>query len=313
MRNVYIDAFQCMVPEMLNHLSDLDLRLIRVFMAIVQAGGISPAQWVLNVSQSTLSTQLATLETRLGFRLCTRGRGGFRLSEKGQRFADMARQLLLQVDNFELQARNINKQLVGTLDIGLIGHLPISQNNRISEAITRFRQRDEAVRFNISVSPPRDLEDALLGGKIRIAIGYFWHRVPSLEYTQLFVERQLAYCGQCHPLFANAGALVANDLEDADWAWRSYPLPGNLQSTAPGRVAAVADNMEAMALLIMSGHLGYLPQHFAAPYVARGLMAELNPNLFYYDAAFHVVSPKKSEQDEMTRAFIEDLRHIYLN
>ena len=137
--------------------------------------------------------------------------------------------------------------------------------------------------------------------------------MPSLEYTQLFIERQIAYCGQCHPLFAQAGELVASDLEDADWAWRSYPLPGSLQSSPRRRVAAVADNMEAMALLIMSGHLGYLPLHFAAPYVARGLMAALNPSHFHYDAAFHVVSRKKGEQGEIAQAFMEDLRHAYLN
>ena len=62
---------------MLGRLSDLDLRLVRVFLAVVDASGVSAAQMTLNVGSSTISTQLATLETRLGFRLCDRGRGGF--------------------------------------------------------------------------------------------------------------------------------------------------------------------------------------------------------------------------------------------
>ena len=64
---------------MLHTVSDLDLRLLRVFLAIVDAGGVSAAQASLGVGQSTLSSQLSTLETRLGFSLCERGRGGFRL------------------------------------------------------------------------------------------------------------------------------------------------------------------------------------------------------------------------------------------
>ena len=59
---------------MLSTVTDLDLRLIRVFLAIVDAGGVSAAQDVLGVGQSTISSQLATLETRLDFRLCERGR-----------------------------------------------------------------------------------------------------------------------------------------------------------------------------------------------------------------------------------------------
>ena len=70
---------------MFSQLTDLDLRLIRVFLAIVDAGGVSPAQATLNVGQSTISTQLATLETRLGYRLCERGRGGFSLAHAAKR------------------------------------------------------------------------------------------------------------------------------------------------------------------------------------------------------------------------------------
>lgn len=298
---------------MLRALSDMDLRLLRVFRAIVQAGGITPAQWVLDVSQSTLSTQLATLETRLGFRLCERGRGGFRLTEKGVRFAVMTEQLLEQIGAFEQQTQNINKQLVGALNIGMIGHMPMAQSTMISEAIQRFRQRDEAVRFNLTVSRPRELEDALVAGKLQIAIGYFWHRVPSLEYTQLFIERQIAYCGSVHPLAARAANVTAEELADACWAWRSYPVPGDQLPPGGGQVTAVADNMEAMAVLIMSGHLGFLPQHFAAPYVSRGLLVALNPNVFYYDAAFHVVAHRKSSRDEISSAFMEDLRQVHLH
>src|SRR5579864_938231 len=80
--------------NMLQQLSDLDLRLIRVFLSVLDAGGVSAAQTALNVSQSTISTQLATLETRLGFRLCERGRAGFRLTPRGEQFAQACRQLL---------------------------------------------------------------------------------------------------------------------------------------------------------------------------------------------------------------------------
>lgn len=298
---------------MLGNLSDLDLRLIRVFLAVVDAGGVTPAQWSLNVGQSTISSQLSTLETRLGFRLCERGRSGFRLTEKGERFVEMGRTLLTAVNNFNLEARNINKQLVGTLHIGLIGHTPISQNARISETIARFRQRDEAVRFAIAVRAPGDLEEELLNSSIQIAIGYFWHRVPSLDYTPLFIERQIAYCGRGHPLFASAGRLSQEEVAQAEWAWRSYPLPEAQMATQNLRITAVADNMEATALLIMSGHhLGYLPQHFAAPYVAQGLLAPLNPALFHYEVTFHVVTQRQRLQNDITRAFLADLKAAHL-
>ncbi|MGX5878522.1 LysR family transcriptional regulator, partial [Burkholderia gladioli] len=297
----------------LGNLSTLDLRLIRVFLAVADAGGVTAAQAVLNVGQSTISAQLSSLETRLGYRLCERGRSGFRLTPKGERFQAMSRKLLVALDEFGGAARHMDKQLVGTLNIGLIGHTPISQNARIAEAIAAFRTRDEAVKFSISVRPPGDLEEKLLGDEIQIAVGYFWHRVPVLDYTPLFVERQVAYCGRGHALFEQAGALATADVAGHEWAWRTYPLPEAQLSTSPDRVTGTADNMEAVALLILSGHhLGYLPEHFAAPYVAQGLLAPLNPELLNYDVTFHMVVARRAKKDPIVAAFLEDLASAHL-
>src|SRR5258707_2280831 len=134
---------------MFSQLTDLDLRLIRVFLAIGDAGGVSRAQATLKVGQSTISTQLATLETRLGYRLCERGRGGFSLTARGEQFIDAARALLSAVDTFGMQARNVGRKLVGTLDIGMICHTPVSASSRISDAIFPFWARHQDVRHSI--------------------------------------------------------------------------------------------------------------------------------------------------------------------
>lgn len=297
---------------MLNNLSDLDLRLIRIFLAVVDAGGLTPAQSTLNVGQPTISTQLAALETRLGFRLCVRGRAGFRLTAKGERFAELSRGLMATVSDFTAEARHMDRQLVGTVHIGIIGHTSISQNARISEAIARFCRRSQAVRFSVSVRSPGELEERLLTGEMQVAIGYFWHRVPTLEYTPLFLERQMAYAGRGHALYADAPNVSSERAAECEWAWRSYPVP-EAQLTPPRRITAVADNMEAVAMLILSGvHLGYLPVHFAAPYVERGLMAALNPGELKYDVGFHIVTRHRRHHDEILRALLEDIRASYL-
>ncbi|AMP02310.1 bacterial regulatory helix-turn-helix, lysR family protein [Collimonas arenae] len=296
---------------MLNQLSDLDLRLIRVFLSVRDAGGISAAQTALNVSQSTISTQLATLETRLGFRLCERGRAGFRLTPRGEQFAQSSRQLLENIDHFCLDARQIGRKLVGQLHLGLIGHAAMSANARLSQAIARFRARDEAVTLSLAVLAPSQLEEEVVNGRLDAGIGYFWHRLPNLEYVPLYDEHQVAYCAAGHPLFSQAGTLDSAALALYDWVWRSYPLPeadGPGGVFSPARVTALADNMEAVAVLILSGrHLGFLPQHFAAPLVQQGLLAALNPQLLSYDVTLHMVMRRQSGRGEVLQAFLDDL------
>lgn len=287
---------------------DLDLRLTRLFLSVVDAGGITAAQATLNLGQSTISTHLATLEARLGFRLCDRGRGGFRLTEKGTGFVVQARQLLGALTEFNMAIQNMDRKLVGVLNLGLSDHLPVAQSAHISGAIARFRRRDQAVKFSVIVRPARDLEEQLLNGQIHVAFGYFWHRLPTIEYNRMFTENQIACCGREHPLFAHAGQVTGGEAANYEWAWRSYPLPEAQPFACMHRVTAIADDMSAVAVLVMSGrHLAFLPEHFAEPYIKQKLMAPLNPNALRYDVLFHRAIKRGSARNEVLRAFLRDL------
>ncbi|WP_243747190.1 LysR family transcriptional regulator [Yersinia pestis] len=61
----------------------MDLRLLRVFKAVVDCGGMSAAELELNISLSTISKHIKDLEQRLGLTLCQRGREGFAVTERG--------------------------------------------------------------------------------------------------------------------------------------------------------------------------------------------------------------------------------------
>ncbi|WP_213878841.1 LysR family transcriptional regulator [Pseudomonas sp. dw_358] len=298
---------------MLGNFSDLDLRLVRTFLAVVDAQGLTAAQSKLNVSQSAISLQLSTLETRLGFRLCERGRGGFRLTGKGDRFVDSARRMLEAVDAFSIEARNMDKQLVGTLKLCMIGNTMFAQNVKISEAIDLFMRRDQAVNFDIQVKPPGEIEESIMSGRLDAAIGYFWHRAPGLDYTSLFTERQYAYCGKRHELYsADAQSPDKSAISQLRWVTRHYPVPEATYGRNENQQGAIADNMEAAALLIMSGHyVGYLPEHFAEPYVRNGFLRPAAPDLLKHDVTFHLVHKRISTLSEIAKAFLTDLKTVY--
>ena len=75
-------------------------------------------------------------------------RGWQRTWETLAPFIDAARALLSAVDTFGMQARNVGRKLVGTLDIGMIGHTPVSASARISAF--KFRARIKCSRTAMS-------------------------------------------------------------------------------------------------------------------------------------------------------------------
>lgn len=58
---------------MYNSVQGIDLRLLHIYVTIARCEGFSAAQAHLNMSQSAISSSMAALETRLGYRLCERG------------------------------------------------------------------------------------------------------------------------------------------------------------------------------------------------------------------------------------------------
>ena len=72
----------------------MELRHLRYFVAVIEAGSISGAAHVVRVAQPSLSRQLRQLEAELGEPLFERGGHGVRLTPAGEIFLPLARDLV---------------------------------------------------------------------------------------------------------------------------------------------------------------------------------------------------------------------------
>ncbi|MBV4507940.1 LysR family transcriptional regulator [Pseudomonas sp. BW13M1] len=296
---------------MLGQLHDPDLHLLRLFVTVVEAGGFSAAQGVLGLSQPSISQQMARLETRLGYRLCSRGKGGFRLTEKGQLLLQATRGLLLQIEQFRQQANGVAGRLLGTLRIGLAENQDREVTLRLARAIARFRQRDEQVRLEVTCAPPAELERLLLEQRLDCAISYFSGNQAAFDYLPLFEERQRLYCGQGHELFDQA-RISREQLLEADQVCHPYRFLKEGEPFLSRRSLAVAEQIDSALTLILSGrHIGYLPRHCAAPWEAQGLLRALDPTLDFV-VPFTLARHRGQEPGEAQQAFMEDLRSTFV-
>ena len=175
---------------MLSQVRDLDLQLLRLFVCVVECGGFSAAQGELGIGQSTISTQMAKLETRLGYRLCERGKAGFRLTPKGQQLLAATRKLFSAIEMFKGEAQGMADKLLGELRIGLSEALDAQVRECVAEALGQFRQRNQAVQIELLSATPAELERRLLQDQLHLAIGYFSGQQNALDYQPLFSEEQ---------------------------------------------------------------------------------------------------------------------------
>ncbi len=295
---------------MLGRVGDFDLRLLRVFAAVVECGGFAAAQALLNVSESTISTHMHDLETRLGVRLCQRGRGGFQLTEDGQAAHSATRELFAAMDRFQTQLASRRKQMSGQLVVGIPDNIITHQELPVVDAVERFYRRDNAVAITLHVLSPRDLERGLLDKQLQIAILPRHQRIAGLRYERLFKEVNYFYCGRRHRLFTHAGRkLEIEEIAAAGLISRGYLSKFDHKFFGASVHGATVFNMEAAAVLILSGQFGgFLPAHYARRWVEAGEMKPLRPDILTYAPDFDMVTRKGSDLTLPARTFFDDLR-----
>lgn len=76
----------------------MELRVLRYFLAVADAGSVTAAARAVHVAQPSVSRQLRSLEQELGSALFVRGPGPLRLSAAGKRFRPIALDLVNRAD-----------------------------------------------------------------------------------------------------------------------------------------------------------------------------------------------------------------------
>ena len=296
---------------MLSQLRDLDLQLLRLFVTVVECGGFSAAQGELGLSQPSISIQMAKLETRLGYRLCERGKGGFRLTPKGEHLLQATRRLFIAIEGFRHEARGVADKLLGEVRLGLSEALDERVLAQLSEAVRRFRRRNEAVTLELVTTTPAELERLLLQDRLHLAIGYFAGTQAALEHVPLFSEPQGLYCGLGHPAFDDP-AVSREALADADEVHHPYRFIAADEPLQTRRSSARSEQVDGSLAFILSGaHVGYLPRHIAAPWLERGRLRELLPGELGFDVAFSLTRHRGRHPGDAEQAFASDLLEAF--
>ncbi|WP_170575634.1 LysR family transcriptional regulator [Ruegeria atlantica] len=282
--------------------------LLETFVAVVDCGGFTDAQFTLGITQSAISIRIRDLETALGYRVCERGRGGFRLTERGEIAYSKARDILRSARDFDAELLELRDVTTGDLRIGVVDAVNTLANLNFGKSLKRFLDRPNDVRLEIVVASPTELTQQLITGELHVAIAPFRNQVSELTYTKLCEEEHRLYCGRDHPLFELPNDQIdLNVISGYQICQRSYSMlvSPELQSTDPKAIVA---NMEAMATLIETGHfLGPLPVHFVESRAQNVTLRELAPNRLHWTSTFYLATRSTSLLRRSVELFVEDV------
>lgn len=304
-------------PKLRRQLNDIDLRLLRIFMAVAEFGGFAAAEIELNISRSTISTHIADLEDRLGMKLClrSRGRSDFSLTPQGEELCRASKEMLEYLDVYRSEIHAIQSQMTGRLRIALPDDwLEMSRACfDLAPVISRFKEAAPKVELQIVTRAPMEVDFEILNGKADLGINTVHIRRPGLEYFPIFEHSSFLYCTEAHPLYVRSDTEITQDeLMKYELVATSYKVQSSTHSLVSlFDQRATADHMEGCLLLMLSGkYLGFLPDYFAKAMAEKYPLKRLLPETFHYQAENSVICKRGARNSAAVGQMVEYLQEV---
>jgi DNA-binding transcriptional LysR family regulator len=278
--------------------ADLDLRLVRYFVAVAERRHFGRAAADLRIAQPSLSRQVRRLEQQLGARLLDRTSQGTRLTEAGEVFLLRAKALLRSAAQAAAATRAAAQPSRVTIGFtsGLI----------ITPAVRELRHQHPDAEVHAMHLPWNEPREALLEHRADAVVTRLPIRTDGLHVTILYDERRVLLVPRSHRL-AGKESVTLDDIADEpmprlpDAAWNAYwridPRPDGTPAPDGPLVNAVEDKLE----LIAAGQ--------AVAIVSAGLRADsLHPDLTTVtlvdvDPSHVVLATRASDRGRLVAAF----------
>lgn len=247
--------------------SRIKLSQLRALVAIADCGNFSEAALQLEVTQSTISHAIATLEDELGVTLLQRGRHGARLTPVGDRITAHARDVLGLLDTIGSEANQARGVQGGTLRIASFRSVA---THVLPGAIARLHRRYPTIAISVhEMDEVHQLKQALVKGEVDLCVAETVND-NDVETLHIFDDDYVALLPPGYR--PKSGQLTVDDM-------RQMPIIGSSHSSCGLRIRTVLGAQEhpleiaycirhdsSMVAMVQQGlGIAILPRLAAAP------------------------------------------------
>lgn len=176
----------------------MELRHLRYFVAVAEAGHVTRAAERLGIQQPPLSQQLRALEAELQVRLFRRKPRGVELTPSGEAFFAEARAILQQAERAVGAARRAERGEIGRIGLGFTSSA--SFHPVVPRLIRRYREAYPQVALSLEESGTGELVEALLAERLDLAFVRSPIRADGITVHAILEEPMIAVVPAGHPL-----------------------------------------------------------------------------------------------------------------
>lgn len=251
----------------------MQLRHLRYFVKIVEAGSFSRAATTIHVAQPALSQQIAELEEKLGLSLLQRSARGVRPTAAGEVLYREASSILRQMEQLPGIVRSSSGEAVGVVGLGMSSTLAATLAGRV---IDNCRTSLPKVSLKLAVADSETVRARVESHTLDMALVFEDEMVPTFARKPLFRQRLYVIRSETEQASGTAislSELAALPLILPDQANITRRMLGRIFSTArlEPNVVAEADQFSSILSAVRTG--------IGATVIPIGDLAELGGGL----------------------------------
>lgn len=202
---------------MMNHLWDISIYQIQIFLKAAEFRSFSLAAAHLNTTQSTVSKSIAATEAALGFALFIRTRSGVELTLSGARLFDQWKNL---VSSMESSYHKVSSEFLHGIQILRVGIPDSFADGEEQPYVQKFIAAHPNVQIIYYIMPAGQLARGIMNGELDLILTGFYER-SALEslgcHWKSYIETpSTVFMHRTNPL-SSRPTLSVRDLSEEDF------------------------------------------------------------------------------------------------
>jgi len=263
---------------------DLELRHLRVFLAVAQLGGHTRAARSLGISQSTVSETMSSLERALGTALFRKATRGATLTPTGEALLPRARNILSLATQLVADLAQVSTDVKAKLVVAAVESVNAYV---LPSRLAALRARWPNVHLEVLTGTCAEIRESVTSGQSDLGL-LLEGETPNRDASVLTTARLAVLAAPGHPLVqqsASPDQLRRHELLMSDASGPYHRLLREYFEAAqvPLPRTQTLGNVEGVKRGILAGSaaLGLLPAHAVEEELKDGALAEveLRPSL----------------------------------
>ena len=175
----------------------MQIESLKVFCDLAETTSFTKAARINGVTQSAVSQQISSLETKFDAAFIERSKKKFTLTKEGEMLYNYSKQIVQTYDELRHKVQEIQNVVTGTIKVVTIYSIGLHE---LPPYLKKFLKKHPTVNVSVEYRRATQLYEDIVTGMADIGLVAYPQKDPRLQVTSLAEDMLVLICHPDHPL-----------------------------------------------------------------------------------------------------------------